>query len=187
MPSGSTPSIRIGRRRWRTVISPFRDERRSFHDRPLLSFLTSLSLPSVSPVLSEHSEVVDALRRDGSRYSVSLFSIFPSIRKITEAAPNSYTGSGPCMFPCNDGHASFTPSRAHLKRSVPETSPCHKQARQIDKLDPRRAAFVCRERSRGIETAANSWSASGNASAQLELGSACGQPRQCFVTFESSV
>ena len=91
------------------------------------------------------------------------------------------------MFPCNDGLASFTPSRAHLKRSVPETSPCHQQARQIGKLDPRRAALLCRQRSRGIETAANSSSAASNASAQLVLGSASGQPRQDSVTFETPV
>ena len=44
------------------------------------------------------------------------------------------------------------PSRGIWKRGVPETSPCHVQAKQIGELDPRRVTRGCRERSRGIET-----------------------------------
>ena len=62
-----------------------------------------------------------------------------SLRKNTEAAPNSYTGSGRGMFPCSDGFLS-SPSKGYLRISVPETSPCHTQAKQIGALDPRRAA-----------------------------------------------
>ena len=68
-----------------------------------------------------------------------------------EAAPNSYTGSGRCMFPCNDGFLS-SPSGGVGRIGVPETSPCHRQAKQDGELDPRRVTSGCRELSRGIET-----------------------------------
>ena len=48
----------------------------------------------------------------------------------SEAAPNSYTGSGPLAFPPGDG--------GHVSDRVPETSPCHMAARQIGELDPLR-------------------------------------------------
>src|ERR1700692_2786171 len=44
----------------------------------------------------------------------------PLIGKNTEAAPNSYTGSGGCMFPCNHGIVS-SPSRGHLETQRPRT------------------------------------------------------------------
>src|ERR1700722_7977579 len=41
----------------------------------------------------------------------------------------------------------ITPSGGILRRSVPETSPCHVQAKQDGELDPLRAAFDRREHS----------------------------------------
>jgi hypothetical protein len=74
-----------------------------------------------------------------------------SILGETETAPNSSTGSGQLAFPRADGVvSSFLPGI--WKRSVPETSPCHGQAKQNGELDPRKVTMDCRERSRGIET-----------------------------------
>ena len=53
----------------------------------------------VSIVFVSHVRNRQRLRRDGSRYGISL------IGENTEAAPNSYTGSGRGMFPCSDGGA----------------------------------------------------------------------------------
>ena len=65
----------------------------------------------------------------------------PLIGKKTEAAPNSYTGSGRCLFPDSDGIASQSlPLGEFENRCVPETSPCHVQAKQNGELDPRRVA-----------------------------------------------
>jgi hypothetical protein len=44
------------------------------------------------------------------------------------------------MFPCNHGMVSFFPSGGISRRCVPETSPCHVQAKQDGELDPLRVA-----------------------------------------------
>jgi len=75
-----------------------------------------------------------------------------SILGKTETAPNSSTGSGQLVFPRADGFASSFLPREFWKRRVPETSPCHRQAKQVGELDPRKVTHGCRERSRGIET-----------------------------------
>ena len=64
----------------------------------------------------------------------------------------------------------FHPSRGNGKRRVPETSPCHGQAKQDGELDPRKVTRESRERSRGIETATELVIGSRNASAQFVVG-----------------
>ena len=90
------------------------------------------------------------------------------------------------MFPCKDGHASFTPQEGIWKRSVPETSPCHVQARQDGKLDPRKGSVPAAavfaplgvQRSSAASRAARvGGDGDRYASAQLVAGSARGQPR----------
>jgi hypothetical protein len=71
----------------------------------------------------------------------------------TEAAPNSYTRSGPGVFPHQDGFILHSSFQGKVGRRASETSPCHMQAKQNGKLDPRRAAIDRREHSRGLETA----------------------------------
>jgi hypothetical protein len=107
----------------------------------------------------------------------SRLSVVSPIRQNTEAAPNSLTGSGHCRFPCNDGSTSFTPSGAHLRSRVPETSPCHRQARQIGKLDPEGDVVVngsIREESRPRP---NSYPSTPTHRLSSSLASASGQPR----------
>src|SRR5476649_411737 len=61
-------------------------------------------------------------------------------------------GLRPTRVPTSRRRCLLFPSRGIWKRGVPETSPCHGQAKQISELDPRRVTRGCRERSRGIET-----------------------------------
>ena len=100
-----------------------------------------------------------------------------SILGETETAPNSSTGSGQLVFPRGDGVVSSFPPGGIWKRRVPETSPCHIQAKQNGELDPRKVTMDCRERSRGIETSTELVVGSRSASAQFVNGSARGQPR----------
>ena len=102
-------------------------------------------------------------------------------RQKTEAAPNSYTGSGRCLFPDSDGFASQSLPLGGIfgRHRAPETSPCHVQAKQNGELDLRRVAcfspgaFAAESRPRRTRHRQ-----SANASAQFETGSARGQPRQ---------
>ena len=95
----------------------------------------------------------------------------------TETAPNSSTGSGRLVFPRADGDVPSFPSKGIWIRRVPETSPCHGQAKQIGELDPRKVTRDGRERSRGIETSTELVVGSRSVSAQFVNGSARGQPR----------
>ena len=61
-------------------------------------------------------------------------------------------GLWPTRVPTSRRRCLLFPSRGYWKRRVPETSPCHGQAKQSGKLDPRKVTGGCRERSRGIET-----------------------------------
>jgi hypothetical protein len=72
----------------------------------------------------------------------------PSLGK-TEAAPNSYTGSGRDPFPDSDGIASQSLPLGGVfgRHRAPETSPCHVQAKQNGELDSRRIAGRGREHS----------------------------------------
>ena len=55
----------------------------------------------------------------------------------TEAAPNSYTGSGQAALPRTDGVPSVPPQPpGRAKVRPPETSPCHALAKQSGELDP---------------------------------------------------
>ena len=102
----------------------------------------------------------------------------PLIGKNTEAAPNSYTGSGHCLFPDSDGIASTPLFRGELETlrprnlSVPRAGQAKRRARS-----PKSGVLFAGSIRRGIETAANSSSASSDASAQFKTGSARGQPR----------
>ena len=91
-----------------------------------------------------------------------------------EAAPNSYTGSGPRSFPTDDGN--------HVSDRAPETSPCHMLARQVGELDP-----AGDEPSKASSVASRAAQGVGNlprfASAQLDVGSARGQPRMIQQKF----
>ena len=100
-----------------------------------------------------------------------------SILGKTETAPNRSTGSGQLVFPRADGVVSSFPPGGYWKRRVPETSPCHGQAKQSGELDPRKVTRGCQERSRGIETSTELVIGSRSASAQFVIGSARGQPR----------
>jgi hypothetical protein len=77
-------------------------------------------------------------QQDAPNFCTGMVQATASILGKTETAPNSSTGSGQ---PKGIG-----------KRSVPETSPCHAQAKQIGELDPRKVTRDCRKHSRGIET-----------------------------------
>src|SRR5271163_2269752 len=86
-----------------------------------------------------------------------------------EAAPNSYTGSGPRLFPIDDGD--------HVSDRAPETSPCHELARQVGELDPEgdepwKATSAASRAAQGVGGLPRF------ASAQLDVGSARGQPRK---------
>ena len=86
-----------------------------------------------------------------------------------EAAPNSYTGSGPRLFPIDDGD--------HVSDRVPETSPCHVLAGQVGELDPEgdvssKATSAASRAAQGVGVLPRF------ASAQLDVGSARGQPRK---------
>ena len=109
------------------------------------------------------------LHRDGSSYGVHS-SVVLRISINTETAPNSSTGSGRLVFPRADGVVSTFPPGGIWKRGVPETSPCHGQAKQVGELDPRKVTRGCRERSRGIETSTELVIGSRNASAQFVVG-----------------
>ena len=61
-------------------------------------------------------------------------------------------GLRPTRVPTSRRRCLRFPSRGYWKRGVPETSPCHGQAKQVGELDPRKVTRGCRERSRGIET-----------------------------------
>ena len=104
--------------------------------------------------------------RDGSSNGVRS-SVVLLISINTETAPNSSTGSGRFVFPRADGVVSSFPPGGIWKRGVPETSPCHIQAKQSGELDPRKVTMDCRERSRGIETSTELVVGSRNASAQF--------------------
>jgi hypothetical protein len=93
-----------------------------------------------------------------------------SILGKTETAPNSSTGSGRLVFPRADGVVSAFPPGGIGKRGVPETSPCHGQAKQVGELDPRKVTRGCRERSRGIETSTELVIGTRSASAQFVVG-----------------
>jgi hypothetical protein len=87
----------------------------------------------------------------------------------SEAAPNSYTGSGPRLFPTDDGN--------HVSDRAPETSPCHGLARQVGELDPAgdessKATSAASRAAQGVDALPRF------ASAQLDVGSARGQPRK---------
>ena len=104
-----------------------------------------------------------------------------------EAAPNSYTGSGQTAFPQSDGVPSPQPSpqlgEGGLKVRGPETCPCHSQARLLSELDPRRVtlpSWRVSAASRAARVGACRATSSSNASVQLVIGSACGQPRRSF-------
>ena len=60
--------------------------------------------------------------------------------------------------------------QGNWKRGVPETSPCHGQAKQSGELDPRKVTTDCRERSRGIETSTELVIGTRSASAQFVVG-----------------
>src|SRR2546421_9394982 len=86
----------------------------------------------------------------------------------SEAAPNSYTGSGPLAFPPDDGD--------HVSDRAPETSPRHVLAWQVGELDPagdgpRKATSAASRAARGVGDLPR------YASAQLDVGSTRGQPR----------
>jgi hypothetical protein len=74
-------------------------------------------------------------------------------------------------------HCLVSPSGGISRRSVPETSPCHVQAKQNGELDLRRAACLCREHSPRNRDRGELVIGIGNASAQFDVGSARGQPR----------
>ena len=102
----------------------------------------------------------------------------------TEAAPNSYTGSGQAALPRTDGVPSVPPQPpGRAKVRAPETSPCHALAKQSGELDPAgdapRAADPSPHRERRKAWA----SLSRSASAQLGVCSTRGQPRwiQCAL------
>ena len=83
-------------------------------------------------------------RRDGSSNGVHS-------RQNRDGTKQLY-GIRPTRVPTSRRRCLLFPSRGIWKRSVPETSPCHVQAKQIGELDPRKVTRGCRERSRGIET-----------------------------------
>src|SRR2546426_459539 len=64
----------------------------------------------------------------------------------------AYVGLRPTRVPTSRRRCLLFPSKGIGKRRVPETSPCHGQAKQSGELDPRKVTMDCRERSRGIET-----------------------------------
>jgi hypothetical protein len=86
-------------------------------------------------------------------------------------------GLWPTRVPTSRRRCLLFPSKGIGKRRVPETSPCHGQAKQSGELDPRKVTMDCRERSRGIETSTELVVGSRNASAQFVNSSARGQPR----------
>src|SRR3984957_85501 len=79
-------------------------------------------------------------------------------------------GIRPTRVPTSRRRCLHSPSRGYWKRGVPETSPCHVQAKQVGELDPRRVTRGCRERSRGIETSTELVIGSRSASAQFVVG-----------------
>src|ERR1019366_4643376 len=112
--------------------------------------------------------------------------LFSLIRKNTEAAPNSYTGSGPGVFPHQDGFAPHFPFQGNVGRRAPETSPCHVQAKQIGELDPRRVTHPPPRSSAASRATQGGGDGDRYASAQFKTGSARGQPRQAPPVRKSS-
>jgi hypothetical protein len=111
-----------------------------------------------------------ALRRHGS-LSASQLARDTRVSQ-NEAVPNSYAGSGRAAFPRHDG--------GHVSGRVPETYPCHKPAKQNGELDLRRVTLPdwrFSAASRAARVGVVHATSPDNASAQLESGSACGQPR----------
>ena len=109
------------------------------------------------------------LHRDGSSNGVHS-------RRNRDGTKQLY-GIRPTRVPTSRRRCLLFPSRGIWKRSVPETSPCHLQAKQIGEIDPQKVAMDCRERSRGIETSTELVVGNRSASAQFVIGSARGQPR----------
>ena len=64
----------------------------------------------------------------------------PLIGTNTEAAPNSYTGSGRCMFPCSDGMASLPLFRGDGEALRPRNLSVPRAGKQDGELDLRRVA-----------------------------------------------
>lgn len=86
----------------------------------------------------------ELLHRDGSSNGVHS-------RQNRDGTKQLY-GLRPIHVPMKRRRCFLSPSRGIWKRGVPETSPCHIQAKQSGELDPRKVTRGCRERSRGIET-----------------------------------
>src|SRR5450755_2943125 len=107
--------------------------------------------------------------RDGSSYGVH--------SRQNRDGTNPLYGLRPTRVPTSRRRCLRFPSRGIGKRSVPETSPCHVQAKQSGELDPRKVTRGCRERSRGIETSTELVVGNRSASAQFVVGSTRGQPR----------
>jgi hypothetical protein len=102
------------------------------------------------------------LHRDGSSYGVHS-------RQNRDGTKPLY-GLWPTRVPTSRRRCLRFPSRGIGKRSVPETSPCHAQAKQVGELDPRKVTRGCRERSRGIETSTELVIGTRSASAQFVVG-----------------
>jgi len=100
--------------------------------------------------------------RDGSSNGVNS-------RQYRDGTKQLY-GLRPTRVPTSRRRCLLFPSRGYWKRSVPETSPCHGQAKQVGELDPRRVTRGCRERSRGIETSTELVIGTRSASAQFVGG-----------------
>src|SRR5476649_2038938 len=79
-------------------------------------------------------------------------------------------GLRPTRVPTSRRRCLLFPFKGIWKRRVPETSPCHGQAKQSGELDPRKVTRGCRERSRGIETSTELVVGSRSASAQFVVG-----------------
>ena len=80
--------------------------------------------------------------RDGTK---QLYGIRPSHVPMRRRLPLSHSSKEMVALPCQTVDASarqfLSLSGAHLRISVPETSPCHRQAKQIGKLDPRKVTL----------------------------------------------
>jgi hypothetical protein len=97
------------------------------------------------------------LRRDGSRYGISLIGIFSTKGKYRGGTKQLY-GVRPLSVPRQRRHCfPISPSEGDFgNRCAPETSPCHVQAKQNGELDPRKVtrllpgAFAAESRPRRI-------------------------------------
>lgn len=167
---------RLGRRTLGVVPNRYMAQNvdgRSFHGTRILAFFA---------VESDQSLMLNSPDGNPSQSAPGWFGLRCLVSRLTyrcqfEAAPNSYTGSGPRLFPTDDGD--------HVSDRAPETSPCHGLARQVGELDPPSSMPGGDESSKA--TSAASRAAQGVASlprfasAQLDVGSARGQPRKILL------